>query len=188
MAQLVTDPPPSVVTICSIVAIFMPTLLFHASYCRDASLKQFASLASSGSGRGGGGDCPTLLLQYVSSYGYREIAAELARWKVLPRDSTSHTHWTICMPKMVEVLISSLYPAPRNRRCHFRCCKVPDSSNLANKAEKWACLGPLIQSQGVVFLQSCGTSVDIRYLHTFLQCCHYFARLLQSAILRGLVS
>ncbi len=84
----------------------------------EANLKEFAAMAISGGdghGSGVGGDsplaCHTLPLLYVSLYGYREITAELAQWRVLPRDSTSHAHWTMCLPKMIEVLIASLYPA-----------------------------------------------------------------------------
>lgn len=110
--------------------------VFNSCY-RDASLKQFASLAISGSGHGsGGGDCPTLLLQYLSSYGYCEIAAELARWKVLPRDSTSHAHWTICMPKMVEILISSLYPGAHFMNINSKVATIIQHLGIANSDQK----------------------------------------------------
>lgn len=53
----------------------------------------------------------TLAKLYLSAGGHQDLTSELIKGRVLPTSSSSaHPHWTNLVPKIIDILLTKLYP------------------------------------------------------------------------------
>ena len=56
-------------------------------------------------------DCESTLARlYLSAGGHQDLTSELIKGRVLPTSSSAHPHWTNLVPKIVDIVLTKLYP------------------------------------------------------------------------------
>ncbi len=100
-----------VIIIIVLLLVFVVVIVYS-----ETNLLKLAMLEiTSGGGHRGTQDsaplpCPVLPLLYLSTQGHEKITARLAEDNIFKRSTPYHSHWSVLMPRMVEILIHELYP------------------------------------------------------------------------------